>query len=838
MNFNDIISRATPPPERGDSNAFEPIDTPEHSLALRRKRIYAAFGSRERAESHAESLGITPEDWFDRFRNVRVAGPLPDWAKCFRELAARQPKDSDDEPFSSILNWVREEVRTVWPERLPSSPEAMDGPATALANRMYGALEPIFKFEQKLGSRPSWESRFRNNPALAFVLGRITADWLDDNLRMIQAAASDRNFISEKFFGGNDPGKLFKIEPGLGDPHAGGRSVAILHFERGKIVFKPKDLRVAEAVANIALNFSDTGLIGPEIETRDGYAWEAFQSVGPVADREGADAFYKALGGWLALLQTLAGNDFWFDNLFADGQTPRFVDFETALQPRSEQWLRNYIPFLDDNSLGYECNPFNSGIMPMLFPGAEGRDVIDIGCLSRPGRHEMPLPNFDSNEPRSWYEDRFAPKFENGDWADVADHFEAFETGYFEVADSLRATSSWDRIDKELLRVDDAPVRIILIDTWTCYRMVRQSLIPRLLSDSVWREIEMHKHLTGWDTMKGPIREAAVRDLRRTDIPLFQTPLNSRDIFGVEGERIKGFFDQNGIENARLRLSKLSAIPNAQKRADLRSGFSLRPNNPPRRQPNDEHLPPAGKDELLNWANEIMSRIIGSAMADSNGGPSWICLNHNVFTGVRTIGPAGFDILTGRAGIAKAMLEVSSALQRDEHSVFAKECLAGAIATYINGGESTLYSGAGLAVGVGGLVAAAAAIDDLRSMAEELFAYASEHEIWMRSGEDSASGLAGWRVATRALDKPDTKNCGSGKPYAPSSIPRLAPWLNPESVVNPCPDRMAAARLRKDFENHGTWFVETWLSDCHNLSGIDGLAALAVKFVRLANSPD
>ena len=99
------------------------------------------------------------------------------------------------------------------------------------------------------------------------------------------------------------------------------------------MVYKPKDLRIAAAVGEIAELIGAPGVIGPNMLLRDGYAWEAEQHTAPVAGPDDATAFYRALGSWLAMLQGLAGVDFWFDNLIADGATPRFIDYETAVQP-------------------------------------------------------------------------------------------------------------------------------------------------------------------------------------------------------------------------------------------------------------------------------------------------------------------------------------------------------------------------------------------------------------------------------------------------------------------------------------------------------------------------
>ena len=127
---------------------------------------------------------------------------------------------------------------------------------------------------------------------------------------------------------------------------------------------------------------------------------------------------------------------------------------------------------------------------------------------------------------------------------------------------------------------------------------------------------------------------------------------------------------------------------------------------------------------------------------------------------------------------------------------------------------------------------------ELRPLAAETWRAAASREIWMRSGGDFVSGLAGWREAAAALGETAPSRHGPGLPYAPSALARLAVWLDPENAAPLCPDRRAAARLRRDFDRHGSWFPALWLDDRHNLSGIDGLPALAVCFARLARGED
>ncbi len=831
MSLAAIIARGAPPPERVGDGPFEPVATDAAAWARRRARLSAAFGSSEQLAVHADALGLAPEAWLDRFRDVRLAGPPPDWARAFGAVFERLSDGAA--PYAEVRRWAEAEAAARWPAELPRGPDALEGPLDHLAGRLGAALQPTLYVETQLRARQGWAARFCRSPALAYAVGRIVADWLSDLAIITARAAADRAVLSRAVFAGADPGALTGIDCGLGDPHAGGRSVAVLRFERGPVVYKPKDLRVADAVGEIVGLLGDAGFAPPGRVSRDGYAWERLCEARSLADQSEADAFFRALGGWLALLQPLGAIDFWFDNLIAEGATPRFVDFETAVQPPL-QAPRGPGALSAGARAVLEASPLGAGILPTPFPLSDGEDPTDIGCMARPGEHRMPLSAPGRSEAMSWHEDRFAPRLLGGASVDAADHFEAFEEGYFRTAGALASPALGARVVETLRAAGDAPVRIICIDTWTCYRTINASLAPRHLADGVWREIALHAALGERAEMVGALREAAVRDMRRLDIPLFQTRLSSRDLSGCEGECRPGFFKQDAVSATWERLRTLAALSRDERSAWLRSGFGLRAANPPWRTPSRAALAPAEPGDLLAWADEIATGIVRHAVGDGRGRPTWIGRYHDVFTGVQGVGPLGFDILSGRAGLALALRELARRLHRRDLSGLASESLSGTAQDYLDRIEFSLAFGAGYVVGGGGLVAALAQDPDLHGLAEEVFREVSSREIWLRSGGDYVSGLAGWREAVKALDGTAPSKHGTGRAYAPSARTRLARWLADEKTPPLCPDRRAAARRRHDRDRHGSWFAALWLDDRHHLSGIDGVPALALAFARLA----
>ncbi len=831
-----IIARAAPPQERLYSGSFEPVETESKFVRGREEKLFEAFGSRDGVATHAERLGISLDDYLLGFRDARLVGELPDWGRAFCGIHKRLG-DTGDAGLPAIIDWMRSYIEARWPEGMPHGPEALSGPLNVLARSFEMLTYSRRSYEHMLGIQEiSWGRRFEQSPVLAFVIGQLVSNWRKHLLFMLRAAAKDRPVLANHFFNGEDPGELIAIDSALGDPHAGGQSVSILRFSRGGVVFKSKDLRLAWAMGRVAKLLSRSELTAPKVVLRGRYAWENLVEANPILENREAENFYRSLGGWLGVLHYLGAMDFWFDNLLADGETPRFVDFETLIQPEVP-WPEGVTRLTPEAERRYQFDLRMGavGILPFVFPTREGEDPCDLGCVSKPGRHPLPVKYPDrSGETATWLCEAFAPRFPDGQHADISGHFDSFEAGYLQALDDLSLPKVRKRILEIFEEIDDAPVRMILIDTWTCYRIIQESMLPSVLSDSVWREIRLHRYLNKFPLVSGEIREAASRDLRCMDIPLFVTRPNSRDIWGTRGERKRDFFPASALESIRRNEHFFRPGGGQQSREVLRTLLSQRQSLPPRLKTDASAASPAKPDDLLEWAEEIGSEICDLAVRNVYGHPNWISLTHNIFSGVRFFAPMAFDVLSGRSGLASALIDLGDRLGRSEWTTLGVEALAGAADDYVRHIESGIEHGAGHAVGAGGLVLTLSKRSCLREHALRVYEVASDRKVWMYSGGDYAGGLEGWREAVMAIGEAPPENHGRPRPYAPSALPRLARWIDPAGAVSICRDRRAATSMRKSRDGYGTWFADRWIDHRHDLSGIDGIPALANVFVTLA----
>ncbi|MCB2357161.1 type 2 lanthipeptide synthetase LanM [Clostridium estertheticum] len=130
--------------------------------------------------------------------------------------------------------------------------------------------------------------------------------------------------------------KIIDIHLGKGDTHNGGKSVAIIEFDSGKIVYKPHSLSPDIVFKNIIdwVNSKDVlkcNLNSLKVIDYDNYGWQEFISYGECKSYIEVENYYYRAGCFLAIFYTLGTNDIHFENIIVNGEHPYFIDLETLV---------------------------------------------------------------------------------------------------------------------------------------------------------------------------------------------------------------------------------------------------------------------------------------------------------------------------------------------------------------------------------------------------------------------------------------------------------------------------------------------------------------------------
>ncbi|MEU6976946.1 type 2 lanthipeptide synthetase LanM family protein [Streptomyces sp. NPDC046371] len=322
--------------------------------------------------------GPPPEGWF--------AGPVDTFAEpLFTELDRRVPQITGlaPEEHEVLREATRDALRRTLQLRL-NRVLLLELRAASLAGELPGA-DPSARWDAFLGRAcaPGFaETLRRRYPALhprALASGRLL---IEGALELGGRFAADRQAVTELL--GADPGPLRGLELARGDTHHGGRAVARLAFAHTAVMYKPRPVEVDAALRAFVTAVPGAEDLGvPRVVVRDGYGWAEYLAHHYCRDEAELARFYRALGGWLAVMRLLGGTDLHAENLVAHGPVPAVVDAEALFTPDVEVAPSGRGDAVDQAARTIRTTVLRTGILPLRTDGyaLAGVDLSAAGGL-------------------------------------------------------------------------------------------------------------------------------------------------------------------------------------------------------------------------------------------------------------------------------------------------------------------------------------------------------------------------------------------------------------------------------------------------------------------------
>ena len=185
-----------------------------------------------------------------------------------------------------------------------------------------------------LGDKPSERlfAMFRRFPVLSRLWLQLISQWRDQAAELLARLAADRAALSHAFLGGQPAGAIVDMRCGLSDPHNKGRTVALLEFAAGSVIYKPRpgdgEWEWSSFLHALnALSFHPKLRAG-RVLRRKGYCW--MERIEPLLcqDQAAARRFFQRLGGMIGVAYLLRAVDCHRGNIIAAGENPVVVDAE------------------------------------------------------------------------------------------------------------------------------------------------------------------------------------------------------------------------------------------------------------------------------------------------------------------------------------------------------------------------------------------------------------------------------------------------------------------------------------------------------------------------------
>lgn len=591
------------------------------SVAATRERLWRQLPSFDDAGTFARRLalvGLNDVGFRELLTGLPLPSATPDWAQGVSSVYAGMDADTFETYRADTLPRLQADSPHVWPEALnglaqPLFSHFLDKAAVEVRRRaselgqsedieqilagrpanLYRLIAPTFVLHmhvkdlldpkgrdfadhiEELISPRSLSHFLGEHPVLGRVIATMADQWPHAQVALANRYLSDRSSLSQ-FLGAPEVVlRVLNVAPGLGDPHMGLQSVALLRTNLGPVIYKPTDCRPLEHLS--ALNkwirrHSDDrlGFGVPRALARGEYGWAEYVEREPARDDHELSRFSCRMGSLLATAWVLGGTDLHSENIIARYDSPVVVDGETivglaaqddfGMSPLGSTWRRVLA-----------SSVLRTGILPQGIPTGPDH-VVDMSALgARPGQRfsvklwrDVGTPNMymygDVSERP--YSELSSPVTGGTGREAAIRHWSEINSGFLDTCRLLMNHRDM------LLSGPDSPIsvfgggryRVLFRNTASYGRIMRQLSHPDLLSDGLDRSRHLdHLYVgaLGNESLEG-VAGAERRALDRGDIPYFWTEGDKRDLVSCSGVVGVDLLKYSPVQAAADRLRGLS----------------------------------------------------------------------------------------------------------------------------------------------------------------------------------------------------------------------------------------------------------------------------------------
>jgi type 2 lantibiotic biosynthesis protein LanM len=608
--------------------------------------------------------------------------------------------------------------------------------------RMQGELEGetpearFGSFVARLRRPEHLQTLLREYPVLARTLVCQADQWVETGAELLRRLADDQELLRRELNGGEPLGQLARVSnSGVGDLHRGGRAVAIMDFSSGlRVVYKPRSLAVDRVFYDLVAWLNGAGGCPPlrilNTLDRGSHGWVEFAHAGPCADRGEVERYYERLGGLLALLYALDGQDMHMENIVAAGEQPTLVDLETLLHPLGDELLLDDALVSPDPLHPEPVEILSRSVLKVaLLPqriwgddeGAGGIDLSGVGGAGNQvaSTRALRLENGGSDEMRFTRAQvvmqaaHNQPRLAGGEIT-PAEYVDAIDRGFAGVYRSLAARRGELEAGGLLDAFGDIPLRVVMRMTRTYGSLQRESFHPDFLRDGVDMDRFLDQLWFGAGPRGGlkPLIPHEQDALHRGDIPVFFAVAGSRDLLPESGAVFPDYFAKSGMARVRERIRSLSPEDLERQRLFVRAAMATlveHPLVPSGRAPSRPAGSPAGSGppapaELVRRAEEVGDRLAALALRGSRLA-GWIHLT--TMDGIRSLaGLSRYDLHGGLPGIVVFLARLGEVARTDRHDGLGRAAFA-LLSEFLHDGEVLIHDTGGYS-GLGGVLPALA----------------------------------------------------------------------------------------------------------------------------------
>ncbi len=504
---------------------------------------------------------------------------------------------------------------------------------------------------------------------LAVIKTKHMLDFLTESFLRLEANVSEFNHVFNLKIQ-ND--QLTDISLSIGDSHQQGRSVIIFSFNQDKVVYKPRNLKIADAYYQF-IKWINTQNQLLEMKTIKGiyqedFSFQEYVSHDECSSLEEIEDYYTRFGYNIALAYILCANDFHMENLIANGPHPILIDLETIVQ--SDRQIE--YPDAADAEVQkqfLDTSVLNSALLPTVaFTNIENQG-IDIGALS--GKSEkLPykiLAPINVNQIDMKYEnvEYVRPGANNlpllnGETIDFYNYRDHILAGFKQMLGFFKDKK------KELLSSDsilsvfkDKVTRTIVKNTDAYATMIGYSNHPNYCEDMIKKE-KLLENMWSYPHKRKEIVLYEIEDMLDNDIPIFLSNTSSLDLFSSKHKCIKNYFQDTGYNKMLNMFKTLDDDAITKQLSVIKVSLGIYDEQVSRMKANTTdfyQVCPTTDSKLLQEARRIGNRILQDSYINSAKNElSWV--NINLSNKNWTVNAMNESLYEGKAGVGLYLFEL------------------------------------------------------------------------------------------------------------------------------------------------------------------------------------
>jgi type 2 lantibiotic biosynthesis protein LanM len=347
------------------------------------------------------------------------------------------------------------------------------------------------QFLELSSQRSFWDDLASHYPSLLSRIDAIVRKRYMATLRFAQRWTVDRCRLEGLCTG--DPGELNELSFGAGDSHRGGSTVAIVHGEGWRVVYKPRSLAIDRALRGFVAELADDhgsalNVRVPEVMDCGDYGWAKFVTHRFAAGNEELPSFYRGIGHLLALMRLLSGTDLHAENVIAQGGAPVVVDCETLFTPKIPPSPSGYGRALDRAGELIARTVLSVGVLPGrgMGLGWRGVDLSAVGMLpgQQPMQRQQEIIDAGTDEARVGPNFVEAPVSQNhpSPRPALAEYWPEVLRGFDELTSTLQRLDATGSLRPRLRVFEDCRVRVV----------VRATEVYAEIGRMLWHPVSLH----------------------------------------------------------------------------------------------------------------------------------------------------------------------------------------------------------------------------------------------------------------------------------------------------------------------------------------------------------